>query len=570
MKHVFYKSFLLGLFVVFAFPEFALPQLSPGELAREHSHLEGFNNCSKCHSSKGKGSTDPSLCLDCHKEMKMRIKNKTGLHGLQKYNKCGKCHFDHLGRKFKLVNWKVLGGKAENFKHELSGFELKGAHKKLKCNECHQPKFIKDPKIQKKKEEFKKKTYLGLKTECLACHKDVHKEMFGKKNCLDCHNSNKWKPAEGFDHNRQTKFRIKGKHKKLTCVKCHKRGQPWELPKPKRVKNRGCISCHKDVHKGKFGKSCQKCHQESGFKRIKVKNFDHSKTEFPLEGKHVAVNCNQCHKKSESWVLTKFSQCIDCHDNFHKGEFKKVKSPEKCEDCHSVKGYVPANYGVEEHNKTDFPLKEAHLAAPCILCHTKSVNKNKELVKRKFKFPSMDCNVCHKDPHRKQVDKYKVEKGCLSCHSGTSWSDVHFDHGLTGYSLTGRHQKAGCRDCHSKVFSFELKKSIRLKIPDFEEKKKECFECHKDPHQGQFKELDANEKQGSGVVKCDKCHTTTDWYAELFEHNTQSRFKLDGAHEKARCEACHLVQKEGKVTFVRYKPLSIECKSCHGDSVMVK
>lgn len=573
LKSALRKIPLGGLLILLFLPSWSRAQLSPGKLAQGHAHLEGLDNCAKCHSSKVRSSADPMLCRDCHEAIDIRMKNGTGLHGRgEEFNKCGKCHPDHLGRKFDLVTWKTVGGTQEEFDHEKTGYKLEGAHLKVKCADCHKPKFIKDTLILKGDIEFQKGTFLGLGTKCLTCHKDVHGKMFRKKKqCLDCHNAEKWKPAKGFDHNEDTRYPLRGEHLGVECSKCHAQGMTWELPAKKRRIKRDidqCITCHKDVHKGKFGRDCAKCHQEEGFKKIKTQGFDHNKTRFPLAGKHADVSCNQCHKNGNSWVLTRFQKCIDCHDNFHKGEFTKAKRPERCEDCHSVDGYVPAYFGVQEHSKTDFPLKDAHLATPCAACHLGTVNSRNEVVKRKFKFASMDCIACHEDPHRKQVDKYKTKTGCLSCHTGASWSIINFNHDLTGYELTGRHQKNECRDCHVDAFPFNLKNGIRLKIPDFSKSKNQCFECHEDIHRGQFKDSSGTKNQQA--VKCEKCHTTTDWMAELFDHDTHSRFKLDGAHEKARCDACHKPQMASGKSFVRYKPLGIDCRSCHGDSVMVK
>jgi hypothetical protein len=416
--------------------------------------------------------------------------------------------------------------------------------------------------------EFRKRTFLGLGTECLACHKDVHGKMFGKKQCLDCHDMDKWKPARGFDHDKDTRFVLRGKHIGLECAQCHKGGQPWELPPNKRLRDKGCITCHQDVHKGKFGRNCAKCHQEGGFKKIKVNGFNHDKTRFPLLGRHAEVACNQCHKNRSSWVLTRFKNCSDCHDNFHKGEFVRTPHPEKCEACHTVEGFVPANFGVQEHARTRFPLKDAHLAIPCAACHTATANAQGKAVQRKFRFASTDCIACHTDPHRGQVDKYKAKAGCLACHSGAGWEEIHFDHGLTGYPLTGRHMQVGCRQCHTAAFAAKSASGDRLKIPDFGKRRRECAQCHEDPHQGQFRGM--AEAGGGSIVKCDRCHTPTDWYAERFDHDSQSRFKLEGAHEKARCDACHKTEKSGGKTFVRYKPLPIDCRACHGDSVQVK
>ena len=50
-----------------------------------------------------------------------------------------------------------------------------------------------------------------------------------------------------------------------------------------------CTSCHKDPHKNKFGQNCRQCHSEESFKAVKgSKNFDHNKTDFKLEEKHLS------------------------------------------------------------------------------------------------------------------------------------------------------------------------------------------------------------------------------------------------------------------------------------------
>ncbi|HLP40790.1 MAG TPA: cytochrome c3 family protein, partial [Fibrobacteria bacterium] len=348
-------------------------QLSPGKLAQGHAHLEGLDNCAKCHSNNVRSAADPMLCRKCHDAIDVRMRKGLGLHGKEKLDNCGKCHSDHLGRNFNLIQWKTMGEPREKFRHERTGYRLEGAHGKVKCADCHQPKFIKDSLILREKVEFRKKTLLGLGTECLACHEDTHGKMFAEKKCLDCHDMEKWKPAKGFNHDKDTRFGLRGKHVALKCADCHKGGQPWELPPGKRVRDNGCITCHQDIHKGQFGRNCAKCHQEEDFKKVKMDGFDHSRTKFPLEGKHAEVNCNQCHKNGDSWILTRYQRCVDCHADFHKGEFTKTQRPERCEDCHSVQGFVPADFGVKEHARTDFPLKEAHLAVPCAACHTTTV-----------------------------------------------------------------------------------------------------------------------------------------------------------------------------------------------------
>ena len=58
-----------------------------------------------------------------------------------------------------------------------------------------------------------------------------------------------------------------------------------------------CTTCHEDHHKGRFGTTCTTCHNTTDWKDAKVeeKGFDHSKTNYPLTGRHQEVACQKCH-----------------------------------------------------------------------------------------------------------------------------------------------------------------------------------------------------------------------------------------------------------------------------------
>jgi hypothetical protein len=65
--------------------------------------------------------------------------------------------------------------------------------------------------------------------------------------------------------------------------------------------------------------------------------FDHnSQTDFPLEGAHVNVACETCHRQPLSAQVKLGSQCGDCHrtDDVHDGEF----GPD-CGRCHSAESF---------------------------------------------------------------------------------------------------------------------------------------------------------------------------------------------------------------------------------------
>ena len=65
---------------------------------------------------------------------------------------------------------------------------------------------------------------------------------------------------------------------------------------------------------------------------LKAQRFDHSKTKFPLTGRHTKVACEDCHKKSLENTPT---ACIACHkkDDVHRG-----RRPD-CARCHTTNNW---------------------------------------------------------------------------------------------------------------------------------------------------------------------------------------------------------------------------------------
>jgi len=60
-----------------------------------------------------------------------------------------------------------------------------------------------------------------------------------------------------------------------------------------------------------------------------------------------------------------------------------------------------------------------------------------------------------------------------------------------------------------------------------------------------------------------KCHESAAGFSVLsFDHNLESRFPLDEAHEAVECAGCHKPHEETQITT--YRPLSTECVDCHG------
>jgi nitrate/TMAO reductase-like tetraheme cytochrome c subunit len=510
-----------------------LCQISPGELAKVHSHLEGMSNCTQCHILGEKVSN--KKCLDCHTELKARIDLQKGYHSSVEVRgkECVKCHSDHHGKNFQILRFDK--GK---FNHNLTGFNLLGAHAKKQCINCHKAEFIKDQKIKKKK--F---TYLGLSPECLTCHKDYHQNTLSA-NCSNCHDFEMFKPAKNFDH-KNAKFQLTGKHMEVACIACHKvstlNGQKFQ--EFKGVKFDNCSNCHTDPHANKFGQNCSQCHSDQSFSMIKpVNNFDHNKTDFKLVGKHQNVECKLCHKTKYTNAL-KFGRCTDCHTDYHVGQFAKEGVSPDCSACHTVYGFIESSFTIEQHNLANFRLEGAHVATPCIACHKKET-------KWSFRNIGKRCSDCHADIHKTFIsEKYYPETNCKSCHNENRWSEINFNHSKTNFDLVGAHTKKTCRDCH---FKKDKEGVVRQQFMGLAYN---CASCHKDVHVKQF--------EANGITDCNRCHGSDSFKPAIKFDHSKTLFPLDGKHIKVACIKCHKEIKDQEQTFVLYKIKEFKCADCH-------
>src|SRR5579864_6472944 len=132
-----------------------------------------------------------------------------------------------------------------------------------------------------------------------------------------------------------------------------------------------CLDCHKPIaqdvreHRGYHGRmanatagECRACHTEhkgrdADIVQLSRAAFDHHLTDFPLEGAHIPLSCDSCHKPGESWRKAA-AKCVSCHkdDDVHKGQFTQ-----SCGDCHSQVSWTGGKF---DHDKTDFRLTGAH------------------------------------------------------------------------------------------------------------------------------------------------------------------------------------------------------------------
>lgn len=464
--------------------------LMPGEVIEGHAKYE--NECHRCHVLI-RDNGQRQFCLECHKKVRSDIEQHHGFHGRDKvasHQECQECHTEHKGRSADIVKLNEA-----TFDHRLTDFELHGAHREVSCAACH--------KADKKFRE--------AAVQCSTCHKDdnPHKGRLGRleSDCAACHGPSLWNSIK-FDHDK-TEFALTGKHETTLCAACHPNDRVDKTP-------RQCVSCHQlnDVHNGRNGDQCKKCHSTRSWKKLA---FDHNKdTKFALHGRHEKAPCQSCHREDPYKVKLK-RNCYACHqyDDEHKGRYGL-----RCETCHRDSGWEKTNF--DHQADTKFPLQGNHVDTACDACHLANLYDRK--------LPT-DCYSCHDldDPHSGEEGKR-----CERCHAPAGWrKKVRFDHDVTHFPLIGIHAAAACEECHLS--------------PVYKQSPSQCNACHKhqDPH-----------KSALGT-QCERCHTPNGWQVWSFDHNRDSEFHINGAHEKVHCDACHFDAVETMATDPR------TCIACH-------
>jgi len=388
---------------------------------------------------------------------------------------------------------------------------LVGGHAKLEkeCGKCHEP--------------FSRQSQTRL---CLACHEEIAADRrsgkgfhgrqsdAAKRDCKHCHTDHKGRNADIVQLDRETfnhaftNFDLRGAHKTARCDGCH-----VQAVKFRKTPGR-CFDCHKaaDPHKGRLGEQCNGCHSEEAWRRVKP--FDHGKTSFALVGAHKTVGCSACHAGEVYKNLG--AACVSCHrlQDAHGGQYGT-----KCETCHDANKWKSVHFN---HDKaTKFPLRGGHARVKCNSCHTGDLYRDKL---------AMNCASCHKkdDPHKGQLGAR-----CEQCHAETGWRQkVTFDHDVTRFPLIGRHAVVPCEECH--------------RSPSFKDAPRACSSCHKDRHH-----------EGRLGANCGLCHNPNGWARWRFDHATQARYPLTGAHQGLQCHACHSAKNVNRIA------LSTSCYNCH-------
>jgi hypothetical protein len=510
--------------------------------------LEGAHvkvECRKCHPlaasqtvAKFKGSSF-SDCAPCHRDP----------HSGAFKSSCRSCHHSQ-------ASWKSHNAPA-TFKHSTTKFPLEGKHATISCSACHIGN------------DFAKAISF---TNCADCHKkDPHRGQFAsdgvRADCSACHTVHGFKPSTfRTERHAETAFPLRGTHQTTNCDKCHSPNPAGVVYK---IADFSCAACHRDIHAGQFkaapfSNRCEACHTEEKFQPSSYTIAQHEKARFALTGAHLKTECAKCHDPSAKPVRFRFddSACTACHQDPHRGEFSlRMASKladgtvDGCRACHTTDSWRDLNKF--DHATTSFLLEGAHRELSCDRCHKMSplAGANKAV---NYKAASKECAACHEDPHAGQFAARmamqsrdgKLE-GCGICHSVKTWHDMdRFDHASMKFALTGVHQTTECAKCHQS--------SVSVRLLVYREASQECAGCHRDIHEGQF-------ASAAQKTDCSRCHQTGKWSPSTFDHDTQSIFKLTGAHRNVRCDQCHAKTKgRSGENIVAFKNVPAECSDCHG------
>jgi hypothetical protein len=253
------------------------------------------------------------------------------------------------------------------------------------------------------------------------------------------------------------------------------------------------------------GTDCGACHTPSGWKSLSGDGggFDHSRTGFPLTGRHARAACTDCHKPDEQITRA----CNGCHRDPHERRLGG-----DCAECHSSQTFARVA-AFERHRLTRLPLTGMHALAACTDCHRRTTN-------RQWRSVPADCFACHADDYRR-TDVHPRHGGgqgtppstpfshdCAQCHRANAWSPAVITPDAFGASesplglrapahhellfplRTGSHRGAACTDCHQ---SESLTRAVR------------CTGCHAHS-QAKLRAQHPRDRVTLGAASCLHCH----------------------------------------------------------------
>ena len=360
-----------------------------------------------------------------------------------------------------------------------------------------------------------------------------------------------------------------------------------------------CATCHADIQSQIGGKSgfhgtlpegeasdCGRCHGEhQGREFVSVNRrsfalagvpdealFGHEKLDFHLSGRHLSLECTQCHRHAEAKELPKGEKrflglaqaCTSCHKDIHEGAFGPA-----CQTCHGQEQRF-ASAAAFRHPEV-FPLTGAHAGIACASCHKPGTLKGVQAAGTPAVVRS--CASCHKSPHgddflSRMGRSISLSAGdsCVRCHVpekgsflGPKATVTARQHAALGFPLTAPHHQVSCVACHAvygKALPGEFAETYPRRYPG--RSPDNCRACHADPHRGEF---DIGVFKGRDCLSCHSRQAFSPPQFDMAKHDLA--FKLEGRHRKLQCNQCHTKPEEKGPRD--YRGVPIDCRSCHKD-----
>ena len=243
------------------------------------------------------------------------------------------------------------------------------------------------------------------------------------------------------------------------CLKCHNLENSTSSDK--------CLICHESIaerirdksgYHGQFNTDCINCHKEhqgvyADIRPFDKKAFNHQQANFQLKGKHIELNCEQCHSVQDaniisdeetvkiSYINKDFETCQSCHDDPHNNQMSYA-----CSVCHSEQGWKGKSLLFSHNEQASFNLDTLHADLSCDSCHKKN---EKGVIYRPL---DKQCQSCHNT-------KILVMQGITELWQDSYEPDPHFN-------------RITCTDCHDTTTN-------KQSVEEFADR---CISCHNDDY----------------------------------------------------------------------------------------
>ena len=510
--------------------------------------------CALCHTNNNYSlTTTPNDCGNsgCHLTTWQQTKNPVhSTSGAQfAATNCAVCHTT--------VSWTTAV-----FDHSTTGFALIGTHLSptpTPCASCHV-----------------NNNYTLSSADCYGCHQAVFQSTttlggnvpnhvtagfpITASACATCHAITTW-AAGVFDHS-ATGFQLTNAHANVACNLCHVNNNYALTITPTDCGNSGCHlttwqqttnPVHPTAGATFAATNCSTCHTTISWTTA---TFDHSTTGFALTGTHMSPTptpCVSCHV-SNNYTLSS-TDCYGCHQaaftstttlggnvpNHVAAGFPITAA--QCAACHTITTWAA---GVFNHATTGFALTNAHANATCVSCH---IGNNYALTIAPTDCGNSGCHLTtwqqtNAPPHASAGATFAAAN-CATCHTTVNFTTATFDHGTTGFALTGLHMSPSpspCISCHVSN-NYTLTSTA-------------CYGCHITSWQSTatLGGVVPNHITAGFPTDCSICHTTSAWTGGVFNH-TATGFPLTGFHATVACAGCHVNN--------NYSITVTTCVSCH-------